>query len=138
MNYTDIICHHNNGYFEKELKNKFGYKVTVYDEFETDKILDMLLYIDKLGMTTIEINTNDSKILNDLTNIKTKANVNSYHVEQLLKVLEWRYISHDLWYSKSHDEEQKSRKEALNTINDTPEEEKVYVKDLIDINKDNN
>lgn len=109
MNYTGIIVHHTNGYFEKELKNKFGYKVTVYDEFEGGKILDMLLYIDKLGMTTIEINTNDSKILNDLTNIKKKASVNSYHVEQLLKVLEWRYISHDLWYSKNHDEEQKLR-----------------------------
>lgn len=106
MNYTGIIGNHTNGYFEKELKNKFGYKVTVYDEFDRDKILDMFLYIDKLGMTTSEINTNDSKIINDLTNIKKKASVNSYHVEQLLKVLEWNNVTTAIWYSKNHDEEQ--------------------------------
>lgn len=122
-----IIANHSNGYYEKVLKNDFGYKLTVYDEFNRDAVLNMLHYID--DMTTSEINTNDSKILNDLNNIAKSNKVTQQHIEQLLKVLEWDNVNSDLWYSKRNDEEQKSKEKALKEIKNTPEKNRLYVKD---------
>lgn len=108
--YTGLNVNNSNGYFEELLKNRFGYKVTVYDEFEREQVLKMLSFIDDLAMKTSEINSSDSDVLNNLSNIIQSHNVTKKHLEQLLKVLEFQNVlSSDIWHSKNYDEEQKLR-----------------------------
>lgn len=111
MNQTEINVNHSNENYKKLLKNDFGYTVTVYDEFDSDKVLKMLTFIDELAIQTSEIHSSDNDILNNLNNSIASHNVTQEHLEQLLKVLEWRNVVSDLWYSKNHDEEQKLRTE---------------------------
>lgn len=107
---VEITVNHSNGHYECVLKKNFGYAITVYDEFDRDNVLDMLLYIDNLSTTTSEVDSSSNKILTDLNKIAENHHVTQKHLEQLLKVLEWNNVVSSQWHSKNHEEEQKLRK----------------------------